>query len=198
MEENSNVKSSDPIDDSSFENNHDEKANVHEAVTEKFEAGETIEAETNEPDIQYDTESDENLESSYDENDYVEVVRNGIGMPAVIVIIVLTALASALGTAFAMPYLFGSSPQEVYSSKPKVQTVLPGEAVNTSQNGATKIVTVDGSSINPVAAVAQKLQPSVVNIRAQQVQNPLYHPTETCGIGFYKRPACGGSCCGYR
>ncbi len=83
----------------------------------------------------------------------------------------VSALLGALIVAFVVPYLYGSSPANVYGNS----RVMP---VNSKE-----IIKVDKGSVSPVTAVAKKLQPSIVNIRIKQSMKDIAHPDVIGGAG---------------
>jgi len=89
----------------------------------------------------------------------------------VVVVALLSSLLGGFVAAFFVPYIYGSTPQEVFGNQP-----APGQ-------GSTEVVRVDGESMGSVTAVAKKLRPSVVNINIKQSISDGFHPDVVSGAG---------------
>jgi S1-C subfamily serine protease len=123
-------------------------------------------------------EEDEEIEYDEDEDDVSANQQKGLGMPKVIGLMVGTAVVSALVTSMLVPYLYGSTPQDVFSGSGSVAGAAFETTREPQASVTPKIIKVKGDgSLNPVAAVAQKLQPSIVNIKTTQSQNYMFHDT---------------------
>jgi len=96
-------------------------------------------------------------------------VRASIAL--VVVVALLSSLLGGFVAAFFVPYIYGSTPQEVFGNQ---------RALNP---GSTEVIRVDGELVGPVTAVAKKLRPSVVNINIKQSINDGFHPDVVSGAG---------------
>lgn len=96
-------------------------------------------------------------------------VRASIAL--VVVVALLSSLLGGFVAAFFVPYIYGSTPQEVFGNQP-----APG-------SGSTEVLRVDGESVGSVTAVAKKLRPSVVNINIKQSISDGFHPDVVSGAG---------------
>lgn len=97
--------------------------------------------------------------------------RRRFSTTTLVAIAVVSAIVGALVASLAVPYLFGSSPAEVF-----------GGSGNTS-GGARQVINVDNGPVSPVTAVARKMQPSIVNIRVAQNIHDEFHPDVVSGAG---------------
>jgi hypothetical protein len=132
-------------------------------------------------DLDYDSsenEEDEEIEYDEDEDAAGEYRQKGMGMPKVVGLMVGTAVVSALATSLVLPYIYGSTPQDVFGRVGNAVPVTFETTRETQASEAPKIIKIkDDGTLNPVAAVAQKLQPSVVNIKITQSQNYMFNET---------------------
>jgi putative serine protease PepD len=131
--------------------------------------------------LEYDSpedEEEEEIEYDEDEDETSTDQQKGLGMPKVIGLMVGTAVVSALVTSLLVPYLYGSTPQDVFSGSGNAVSAAFETTRETQASAVPKIIKVKGDgTLNPVAAVAQKLQPSVVNIKTTQPQEYMFHET---------------------
>ncbi|WP_461373965.1 S1C family serine protease [Candidatus Aquicultor sp.] len=83
----------------------------------------------------------------------------------------LSAVVGGLIVAYALPYMYGSTPKAVFSS-----------GQNQSTGTSNEIVKVNGA-VSPATAVAKKLGPSVVNVSVNQGPQDAVHSGLTSGVG---------------
>ncbi|HZD60012.1 MAG TPA: trypsin-like peptidase domain-containing protein [Anaerolineae bacterium] len=83
-----------------------------------------------------------------------------------------SAILGGLVATFAIPYIYGSTPEAVFSGR---QNLPPSDSKN--------VIHVDKSAVSPVTAVAKKLQPSIVNIGIKQSMGDTFHSNMVSGIG---------------
>jgi serine protease Do len=127
---------------------------------------------------------DNEYSSDYPNNQSENVKRKGIAIPAAVGLMIGAALLSAIMTSLVVPYLYGSSPQDVYGNTREIPGTVSEIAKNDQSSESAKIIRVnDGDVVNPVAAVAKKLQPSVVNIKTKQTQNYMYKKIAVASSG---------------
>lgn len=91
----------------------------------------------------------------------------------------LSALVGGISASLLVPYIYGSSPSEVFSSDKGPSVIRQKEIIN-----------VDGGKVSPVTAVAKKLQPSIVNIKVREPIGDIPHPdvVSSGGAGVIFKP----------
>jgi S1-C subfamily serine protease len=102
-----------------------------------------------------------------------EVTPPRVKKNSILLIVAVAFLSAILGgiiAVLAVPYLYGSTPAEVFGSR--------GLAINPKE-----IIRVDKGKVSPVTAVAKKLMPSIVNINIKQSISGLTHPDVVSGAG---------------
>ncbi|MHB8842028.1 MAG: S1C family serine protease [Candidatus Aquicultor sp.] len=105
-----------------------------------------------------------------EENGFSETGRPGLSL--IIAVAFSAALFGGLIATYAVPYLYGSTPGDVYSGHGSYPVTNSKEIINVAKG-----------SISPVAAVAKKLQPSIVNINIKQTLKDMAHPDVVSGAG---------------
>lgn len=83
----------------------------------------------------------------------------------------LGAVIGGLIMAYALPYMYGSTPGAVFSA-----------GQNQSTGTSSEIIKVNGA-VSPATAVAKKLGPSVVNVSVNQGPQDAVHSGLTSGVG---------------
>jgi len=94
------------------------------------------------------------------------------GMSLIIAVAFCSALFGGLIATYAVPYLYGSTPGDVY-----------GGRVSYPVTNSKEIIKIAKDAVSPVAAVAKKLQPSIVNINIKQTLKDIAHPDIVSGAG---------------
>ncbi|MCL5292614.1 MAG: trypsin-like peptidase domain-containing protein [Actinobacteria bacterium] len=88
----------------------------------------------------------------------------------VIALSLVSAIVGGLAGGLTLPYLFGNNPLNVYRSS--------------SGTKDSQYIKIDGRTpVSPVTAVAQKLQPSIVNIRTRQGGGQSAPHSDANGVG---------------
>lgn len=99
-----------------------------------------------------------------------EAVRPGISL--ILAVAVFAALLGGLVATYFVPYLYGSTPGDVYGGNSSYPVT-----------NSKEIIRVDKGAVSPVTAVAKKLQPSIVNINIKQTLKDMAHPDIVSGAG---------------
>jgi len=90
----------------------------------------------------------------------------------IVILVFVSALLGGLVATVAVPYMYGSTPEAVYSGRS-----------GSPASGPREIINVEKGEVSPVTAVAKKLQPSIANIRIRQSVRDMFHPEIVSGVG---------------
>lgn len=98
------------------------------------------------------------------------VGRGLIGL--LVAVALISALIGGFMGAYLVPYIYGSTPEAVFSGN-QVQ----------SSGGSEQVINISGDAVSPATAVSKKLTPSVVNISVSQGPRDSIHSGITSGVG---------------
>ncbi|MEW5705548.1 MAG: trypsin-like peptidase domain-containing protein [Actinomycetota bacterium] len=113
------------------------------------------------------------------EDDIEQVKYLEVSSLSLFLMVFLAALLGGFVTAFFVPFLFGSSPSEVYGNH--------GAFLNANNR---QIIEVNEGKVSPVTAVVKKLKPSIVSIRVKESDGELLQRDVVSdgGAGIIIRP----------
>ncbi|MBE0446528.1 MAG: trypsin-like peptidase domain-containing protein [Actinobacteria bacterium] len=101
-----------------------------------------------------------------------EIRHNRRSNILLIAVAFFSAILGGLIATFAIPYMYGSTPEAVFSGRQN----LPASDSN-------NVINVEKGAVSPVTAVAKKLQPSIVNIGIKQPMQDMFHSNIVSGVG---------------
>lgn len=102
----------------------------------------------------------------------VEVGQTRKSSGLLIAVAFFGAILGGLIATFAVPYMYGGTPEAVFSDR---QSPSAGDSKN--------VINVEKTAVSPVTAVAKKLQPSIVNIGVKQSMQDSFHSNIVSGVG---------------